>query len=92
MHTLNVAGRSYTGLLLQPLSYARTAPIPFLWAERLAVQLNGVDQAAPRVLPFVAACLTLILLWAAANHFLMRSVTTSPSSPGSRYRGGMLWW
>jgi hypothetical protein len=50
MLTLNVAGRSYTGL--QALSYAQTAPIPFLWAERLAVHLNAVDQAVLRVLPF----------------------------------------
>jgi Dolichyl-phosphate-mannose-protein mannosyltransferase len=67
--TLNVVGRSYTGLL-QPLSYAQTAPIPFLWAERLAVQLNGVDQAALRVLPFVSGCLTLVVLWAVASRLL----------------------
>ncbi len=67
--TLNVASRSYTGLL-QPLSYAQTAPVPFLWAERLAVQLNGVDQAALRVLPFVAGCLTLLLLWAVASQIM----------------------
>jgi hypothetical protein len=69
MLTLNVAGRSYTGLL-QPLSYAQTAPIPFLWAERLAIQLNGLDLAALRVLPFVAGCLTLVVLWAIASQLL----------------------
>jgi len=69
MLALNVAGRSYTGLL-QPLSYAQTVPIPFLWAERLAVQLNGVDQAALLVLPFVAGCLTLVVLWAVATRLL----------------------
>jgi hypothetical protein len=67
--TLNVASRSYTGLL-QPLSYAKTAPIPFLWAERLAIQLNGVDQAALRALPFVAGCLTLVVLWAVASQLM----------------------
>jgi hypothetical protein len=69
MLTLNVAGRSYAGLL-QPLSYAQMAPIPFLWAERLTIQVNGVDQAALRVLPFVAGCLMLILLWAVARRTL----------------------
>jgi hypothetical protein len=69
MLTLNLANRSYTGLL-QPLSYAQTAPIPFLWAERLAIQLNGLDLAALRVLPFVAGCLTLVILWAIASRLL----------------------
>jgi hypothetical protein len=67
--TLNIASRSYTGLL-QPLNYAQAAPVPFLWAERLAIQLNGVDQAALRVLPFVAGCLTLLVLWAVASQIM----------------------
>jgi hypothetical protein len=67
--TLNVAGRSYAGLL-QPLSYGQTAPIPFLLAERLAIQLKGVDQAAMQVLPFVAGCLTSIVLWVVARQIL----------------------
>ena len=46
MLTFNVASRNYTGLL-QPLSYARTAPIPFLWAERLAVLRQAGICAAP---------------------------------------------
>jgi hypothetical protein len=69
MLTLNVAGRGYAGLL-QPLSYAQMAPIPFLWAERLTIQIGGVDQAALRVLPFVAGCLMLIALWAVASRIL----------------------
>lgn len=61
MLALNLATRGYRALL-DPLSYAQTAPVPFLWAERLAIQIGGVDQAALRVLPFVTGCLVLVAL------------------------------
>ena len=69
MLTLNLAGRGYVGLL-QPLGYAQMAPIPFLWAERLMMQIGGLDPGTLRVLPFVAGCLMLIALWAVASQIL----------------------
>jgi hypothetical protein len=69
MLTLNLAGRGYLGLL-QPLGYAQMAPIPFLWAERLMMQIGGLEPGALRVLPFVAGCLMLIALWAVASQIL----------------------
>jgi hypothetical protein len=58
MIALNVASRSFGGLT-RPLDYAQAAPVPFLWAERLAVVLGGVNEYALRLLPFVAGVLLL---------------------------------
>ncbi len=50
---LNIAGRSYAGLL-RPLDYDQAAPPLFLWAEKLATQIGGVNELALRALPFAA--------------------------------------
>jgi hypothetical protein len=64
MLALNIASRPFKELL-QPLAYAQVAPVPFLWAERLMVQLFGLNEWALRALPLVAGsalCVAMALL------------------------------
>ncbi len=58
---LNIAGRSYLQLLL-PLDYNQTAPILFLWLERLAIDLGGVNEWSLRLLPLLSGLATLVLI------------------------------
>ena len=51
--SLAIASQSFAGLL-QPLSYDQAAPPLFLWAEKLAVILGGVNEYALRALPLIA--------------------------------------
>ena len=66
---LNIVGRDFPGLA-RPLDYAQSAPVGFLWAERLAVVLGGVNELALRALPFLAGCLLLVALWMLARRLL----------------------
>ena len=66
---LNIVGRSFLGLL-RPLDYAQSAPVGFLWAERLAVVIGGVNELALRAFPFLAGCALLVLLWMLARRLL----------------------
>ena len=61
MVALNVATRDLAGLT-KPLDYAQVAPVPFLWAQRLAVDLLGVHDLSLRIVPLVAGCLMLVML------------------------------
>src|SRR5215207_2180654 len=66
---LNIVKRSFLGLL-RPLDYAQSAPVGFLWVERLAVVLGGVNELALRAVPFIAGCLLLVALWSLARRLL----------------------
>ena len=66
---LNIVGRSFLGLL-RPLDYAQSAPVGFLWAERLAVAIGGVNELALRAVPLLAGCALLVLLWMLARRLL----------------------
>ena len=66
---LNIVGRSFVGLA-RPLDYAQSAPVGFLWAERLAVVLGGVNELALRAFPLIAGCLLLVALWLLARRLL----------------------
>jgi hypothetical protein len=66
---LNVQGRSFAGLA-RPLDYEQTAPVAFLWTERLALVLGGVNELALRVFPLIAGCLFLVVLWMLARRLL----------------------
>jgi hypothetical protein len=66
---LNIVERSFLGLL-RPLDYAQSAPVGFLWMERVAVVLGGVNELALRALPFIAGCLLLVALWSLARRLL----------------------
>ena len=59
MLALNVGRRSF-GELLLPLDFSQIAPVPFLWAERLATLLFGVSGTVLRLVPLAAG---ITLLW-----------------------------
>lgn len=71
MIALNIASRSYLGLL-RPLDYDQVAPVPFLWAERLMLQLGGTNELALRALPVIAGILLPFALWPVARRLLRR--------------------
>ncbi len=66
---LNIGSRSLVGLL-RPLDYEQTAPIPFLFAEKLATALGGMNEVALRFVPFVAGVAALFLLYRLAARLL----------------------
>lgn len=66
---LNIVGRGFLGLAT-PLDYRQTAPVGFLWAERLAVRVGGMNELALRALPLLAGCLLLYALWMLARRLL----------------------
>jgi 4-amino-4-deoxy-L-arabinose transferase-like glycosyltransferase len=69
MLALNVASRSYGGLL-QPLDYGLTTPPLFLWALRLAADLGGVNEFALRALPLLAGLVLPLLVWRVARRLM----------------------
>lgn len=66
---LNIVERSFLGLL-RPLDYAQSAPVGFLWLERLAVVTGGVNELTLRFFPLLAGCLLLVALWMLARRLL----------------------
>ena len=66
---LSIATRSY-GELVRPLDYNQAAPLLFLWAERLAVSLGGVNESALRLIPLIAGLATLVVVWRLAERLL----------------------
>ncbi|MGH7754594.1 MAG: glycosyltransferase family 39 protein, partial [Gemmatimonadales bacterium] len=69
MLSLNIATRSWLGLL-SPLDYGQTSPVPFLWAERAAVLLGGVNEFALRALPLLAGAALPFAVWRFTRRFL----------------------
>jgi hypothetical protein len=59
---LNIAARSYAHLL-PPLEHDQSAPLVFLWSERLLRDLLGVHDLVFRGLPFAAAVGTVVLAY-----------------------------
>ena len=55
MVVLSVASRSFSGLM-RPLDYDQMAPVPFLWALRLATTLAGVSEQSLRFVPLLGGC------------------------------------
>jgi hypothetical protein len=68
---LNIGARSFAGLL-QPLAYDQAAPPLFLWAEKAAVLLGGVNEYALRALPLAAGLLVPVITYALAGRLLRR--------------------
>ena len=66
---LNIQGRSFAGLA-RPLDYDQSAPVGFLWVERLALLIGGVNELALRAFPLLAGCLFLVVLWMLARRLL----------------------
>jgi len=68
MLALNVVRRSFAGLF-QPLDYAQGAPIGFLLGEKAAIQILGNKDYVLRLLPFLAGCAALLLMYLIVQRF-----------------------
>lgn len=66
MLALNIGARSIVQLV-QPLDYDQSAPVLYLWIERMAVNIAGVSERSLRVLPFVAGVALVPLAWLVAR-------------------------
>jgi hypothetical protein len=66
---LNITGRPF-GQLFSQLDFNQGAPPVFLAASKAAVWILGDAERSLRMLPFVAAVLTLPLFWRVARHVL----------------------
>lgn len=66
---LNIGARSWVGLT-HPLDYDQTAPLLFLWAEKLATRLGGVNEYTLRMVPFAAALAIPGLVWLVARRLV----------------------
>jgi len=69
MLSLNIASRSWLDLLA-PLDYGQTAPVPFLWAERLAIAVGGVNAFALRAIPLLAGLALPFVTWRFSRRLL----------------------
>jgi Dolichyl-phosphate-mannose-protein mannosyltransferase len=66
---LNIVHRSPTELL-ERLSFAQGAPWGFLLAEKLSVATFGVDEQSLRLVPLLAALVSLPVFWRVASFYL----------------------
>ncbi len=66
---VNVLGKNF-GELLGPLFFSEAAPPLFLWLERVAVLLLGDSLYVLRLPPFVASCVSLVLVAYVARRWL----------------------
>lgn len=69
MLALNLAERSFAGLA-GSLDFNQAAPLGFLWAEKLAVVLLGLDEIALRLWPYLAGVAALIVFAVLARRLL----------------------
>jgi hypothetical protein len=69
MLALNLATRSFAALF-HPLDYGQTAPLLFLWAERLTVAVGGVNELALRAVPLAGGLALLGAVWPLARRLL----------------------
>lgn len=58
----NIVSRSFGGLT-HWLDYDQQAPIGFLWSQKTAVLVFGNNEYALRLLPFLAGCAALVLMY-----------------------------
>jgi len=66
---LNIASRSFVQLL-RPLDYDQAAPPGFLWLERLAINVFGVNESSLRLVPLLAGVATLAVVLSLARRVL----------------------
>src|SRR6478672_3752118 len=75
MLALNIAARSFAQLA-RPLDYDQSAPVAYLWLERLAVTIGGVSERSLRALPFVAGLALVPLVWLVARRLAGMTTAT----------------
>jgi len=66
MLALNIAAHPFARLA-RPLDYDQSAPLLYLWVERLCVTVGGVNEQTLRLLPFAAALGLVPLTWFAVR-------------------------
>ncbi len=66
---LNIVGRSFRELLL-PLDYGQGAPVGFLLAEKLALQVLGNSEYTLRLIPLLAGIVAEVLFLIVARRFV----------------------
>ncbi|MCX6079073.1 MAG: glycosyltransferase family 39 protein [Chloroflexi bacterium] len=69
MLALNIVNRSFSALL-KPLDYEQGAPLGFLWIIKLFETILGNNEYSLRLFPFLAGCLSLVILWLVARQFI----------------------
>jgi len=75
MLSLNIASRSFVQLA-RPLDYDQSAPVAYLWLERLAVNIGGVNELSLRALPFLAGLALVPLVWLVARRLAGATTAT----------------
>src|SRR5437762_4040687 len=78
---LNLLDRDFLGLT-RALEYQQVSPVLFLWAELIVTRLLGFSELAMRLLPMLAALLSLGLFW--------RLAWSTVSPPAAMFAVGML--
>jgi 4-amino-4-deoxy-L-arabinose transferase-like glycosyltransferase len=71
--SLNVASRSYMNLL-PPLDYDQSAPLGYLWLQRSAIALFGVNEGSLRLLALAAGIGTVVLTFRLARSWFGQRV------------------
>lgn len=74
----SLVSRGYTALVTEPLLHNQAAPVLWLWAERLAIDLFGTDERVLRIVPMLAGFAVLGLTWALARRLLPAVVVPVP--------------
>ncbi len=67
---LNIRDRSFYQLATESLDHNQVAPVGFLWLEKAATLLFGVNDLAYRFFPFVFSVLSLVLFYSISKLFL----------------------
>lgn len=62
MLSINIVNRSFLGLT-EWLEYDQQAPIGFLWLQKVSVLIFGNNEYALRLVPFLAGCAALWLMY-----------------------------
>jgi hypothetical protein len=68
---INVVTRSLRQLV-HPLAFEQTAPVLFLWIDRIVVDLLGVNNVALRLVTLLAGIVTLVLAWVVGPQLVPR--------------------
>lgn len=66
----NISERSYYQLATESLDFNQVAPLGFLWLQKTATLLFGVNDHAYRFFPFVLSLLSLVLFLSICKNFL----------------------
>lgn len=66
----SLVSRGYVELVSSPLQGDQAAPVLWLWASRLSIDLFGDGERALRLVPLLGGFASLVLFWRLARHLL----------------------